>query len=636
MAEQTGVHVEVTGDAHQLIAQLEAAQRELYDTGTAGKKTQETLRGVGKGLGGTAAASKRTAKSFGGLNNTVRNASFQFSDMAVMLQGGMGVARTFATQLPQLLGGMGVLGAAIGAVVAIGFPLASMFAENDKAADALLSTFGVLEPMMRAIADGMKQFAEIAIDGINLIINNLDRIAITAGVAAAAFGGPLVASFIAAKVAAFGLRGALEGVKVALIKTGIGALVVIAGELVYQIFRAASALGGLGNMFKAFYIIVRESLKRSSLAFEYLMVNSEYVFAEIQKAAAIAADFLKRKLIDAFNVVIRNAKGMASALSFVFSSIAQRTVPSIQGIQDAFNQALNASHQYGKGTASALEEIDNRIEYLSGRSVKLGNMLIAPIQALKDLRAEIAKMKDKDFDIRDLFTGGKGDEDEDGDAKKELERLKERLASRIEILKDAMNRETLTELELLAIKLQKRQELIDEAHKNEVISEQQKNELIAQAKESHKEDMDDIERKARDKELGYIANAFGAIARFTETHFKKMGKIVKIAGAAEALVNAWRAFAQVLANGSLPWYAKIPAALGVLSAGLGAVSAITSGSKSSSAATSGAAAQPAAPVVSRDVAISVAGGDMFSRDQVIGLINSINEAVEDGARVRLA
>jgi hypothetical protein len=74
-----------------------------------------------------------------------------------MLQGGMGVARTFATQLPQLLGGMGVLGAAIGAVVAIGFPMASMFAENDKAADALLGTFGILEPMMRAIADGMKQ-----------------------------------------------------------------------------------------------------------------------------------------------------------------------------------------------------------------------------------------------------------------------------------------------------------------------------------------------------------------------------------------------------------------------------------------------------------------------------------------------
>lgn len=636
MAERTGVHVNLTGDATQLNASLESAQKELHETGAAGKNAQSALRGVGKGMAGTAAASKRTAKSFGGLNNTVRNASFQFADMAVMLQGGMGVARTFATQLPQLLGGMGVLGAAIGAVVAIGFPLASMFAENDKAADALLSTFGVLEPMMRAIADGMKQFAEIAIDGINLIINNLDRIVITAGVAAAAFAGPMVASFIAAKVATLSLAGAFTFLKGAIIRTGIGAIVVLIGEAVFQVLRAAKAMGGWGNAFRQFYKIVKEVMNRSSLAFEYLMVNSELVFAEIQKAAAIAADFLKRKLIDAFNVVIRNAKGMASALSFVFSSIAQRTVPSIQGIQDAFNQALNASHQYGKGTASALEEIDNRIEYLSGRSVKLGNMLIAPIQALKDLRAEIAKMKDEDINVRNIFGGGKGDDDDDGDPKKELERLKERLASRIDILKDAMNRETLTELELLAIKLQKRQELIDEAHKNEVISEQQKNELIAQAKESHEDDMRDIRNRAKDKELGQIASAFGAIASFTSNHFKRLGKIIKVASAAEALVNAWTAFSQVLRDPTLPWFAKLPAALGVLSAGLGAVNAITSGSKSSSAATSGAAAQPAAPVVSRDVAISVAGGDMFSRDQVIGLINSINEAVEDGARVRLA
>ncbi len=635
MAERTGVHVNLTGDATQLNASLESAQKELHETGAAGKSAQSALRNVGKGLGGTSAASKRTAKSFRGLNNTVRNASFQFADMAVMLQGGMGVARTFATQLPQLLGGMGVLGAAIGAVVAIGFPMASMFAENDRAADALLGTFGILEPMMRAIADGMRQFAEIAIDGINLIINNLDRIVITAGVAAAAFGGPMVASFIAAKVAAFGLVGALTAIKTALIKTGIGALVVIAGELVYQIFRAVSALGGLGNMFKAFYFTVRESLSRSGVAFNYLMVNAEYVFVWIQRSVAIAADFITRKFVDAFNVVVRNAQGFGGAISAIFNAISQGTRPSVEDIKNAFNQALNSSHQFASGAALVLDDLNRQLDSLVSRSNRLGLALFAPIQALKDLRAEIAKTKKADRDVRDIFKGGK-DEDEDEDAQKELEALKEKLASKIEILKDAMNRETLTEVELLAIKLKKRQELIDEAHKNEVISEQQKNELLAQSKESHKKDMDEIERKARDKELGQIANAFGAIARFTETHFKKMGRIVRIAGAAEALVNSWRAFAQVLANGSLPWFAKIPAALTVLSAGIGAVNAITSGSKSSSAATSSAATEPAAPVVSRDVAISVAGGDMFSRDQIIDLINSINEAVEDGARVRLA
>jgi len=34
--------------------------------------------------------------------------------------------------------------------------------------------------------------------------------------------------------------------------------------------------------------------------------------------------------------------------------------------------------------------------------------------------------------------------------------------------------------------------------------------------------------------------------------------------------------------------------------------------------------------------INLSGGDMFSRDQVVSLINSINEAMEDGARLRIA
>ncbi len=48
-----------------------------------------------------------------------------------------------------------------------------------------------------------------------------------------------------------------------------------------------------------------------------------------------------------------------------------------------------------------------------------------------------------------------------------------------------------------------------------------------------------------------------------------------------------------------------------------------------------AANSTAAPQVSRNVAIQLTGGNMFSRDQVIELINGINEAVEDGAIVRL-
>ena len=63
---------------------------------------------------------------------------------------------------------------------------------------------------------------------------------------------------------------------------------------------------------------------------------------------------------------------------------------------------------------------------------------------------------------------------------------------------------------------------------------------------------------------------------------EKMMQISKVFASVEALINAYRAYNQVLADPSLPWYAKIPAAVSVLSAGLKTVQSIKSASTGSS------------------------------------------------------
>lgn len=119
----------------------------------------------------------------------------------------------------------------------------------------------------------------------------------------------------------------------------------------------------------------------------------------------------------------------------------------------------------------------------------------------------------------------------------------------------------------------------------------------------------------------------------------EMLEISKKFAAAEALVNAWQAYAQALADPNINTFGKIAAAAGVLAAGLGAVSSIQNaqpgGTTSGGSAATAAPTAAAAPSTSSAVAIQLTGGDMFSRDQVVDLINAINEAVEDGATVRL-
>jgi len=85
---------------------------------------------------------------------------------------------------------------------------------------------------------------------ITAVVENIDVIAYSAGIAAAVFAGPYVVAMGAAAIASFSLSGALAILKTALISTGIGALVVGAGFLVAMFGRLVGAAGGFGEAMK--------------------------------------------------------------------------------------------------------------------------------------------------------------------------------------------------------------------------------------------------------------------------------------------------------------------------------------------------------------------------------------------------
>jgi len=64
-----------------------------------------------------------TSQAATGLGGNARNVAFQVQDMAVQIAGGTNAFVAMGQQIPQLLGGFGVMGAVIGAVAAIAIPL---------------------------------------------------------------------------------------------------------------------------------------------------------------------------------------------------------------------------------------------------------------------------------------------------------------------------------------------------------------------------------------------------------------------------------------------------------------------------------------------------------------------------------
>jgi hypothetical protein len=96
------------------------------------------------------AGAKGTGRAARGMGGGIQNAAYQIGDFAVQVGAGTSASMALGQQLPQLLGGFGVLGAVLGAVVAVGVPLASSFLKSGDAAGDLEDA---VSDLMSAVSD---------------------------------------------------------------------------------------------------------------------------------------------------------------------------------------------------------------------------------------------------------------------------------------------------------------------------------------------------------------------------------------------------------------------------------------------------------------------------------------------------
>jgi len=238
----------------------------------------------------------------------------------------------------------------------------------------------------------------------------------------------------------------------------------------------------------------------------------------------------------------------------------------------------------------------------------------------------------------------------------------ERLDRSIKQLQERLNRETSTEMELLAERFQKRMDLINEAQEKERIGDAEANELKLLAEQAFFNSKNEIFRKyvqdaiqiaqeeadrlaSIDEQKKQARKSFlSSMLALTSGSSKKLFNIVKAASIANAVVEGYESAVSAYSKGMKvggPPVAALFAATSLARTGalIKSISSTSFGGGGGGAGGGGGGAggaAEAAPTVSRNVAIQLSGGDVFSRDQVVGLINQINEAVEDGAVVRLA
>lgn len=510
-----------------------------------------------------------------GLQRGIQNAAFQMGDFAVQVGAGTAASRALALQLPQLLGGFGVLGAVLGATVAIAFPLrTAMQGLADDSRD-LSEVFGTLQPVAEALSRAFTSMREAAVGAAELLINNIDRLLVIGATAATFFAGRWVAAFVAARVATLSLSGALLVLRNTLIRTGFGILIVGAGELVFQFTRLAKAAGTVAEAIGALKDVAAE------------------VFERVQILASAAADYLGGQFLRMQAFFVNAISNMAAAASDFFRGLADglQGVPGMEGMAGNFaNVAGNIGRVAGSINQSA-HEIYGRAQDALGRAGAGFDAASGPLESITRIRDMLRGMKEERITLPDILGVG-GEDGEGGGAGGGS----------------------------------------GEKSLDEKLSEQEKR------VSDHFERIKALTQGSLSDKLGAWGNYFDNLTALTQSKNEKLLRIGKAFAAAQALLDAWQAHNQVLADPTLPWFAKLASAANVLAAGIGAVNAIRSVSEGGGSAAgaagggagsaSGGTATAAAPL---DVYVhGIEPGQLYTGEMVASLFDQMQK--EAGAR----
>lgn len=497
---------------------LTRARQDVRDLGAEARRTSGSVENFSRRMASNTTRSRNMSLG-------VRNAAFQFQDLAVQIGSGQRASVALAQQLPQLLSGFGTLGAVLGVVVGVALPLRT--AMQGLAADGqdVTKVFGTLQPVAQSVASAMETMKTAAVQFGELVVNNIDRILVIGATAATFFAGKWVAGMVAARIATFSFSASLVAMRTALIRTGIGVAIVAVGELAYQFTRLVGAVGGVGQAFAELGSIAVEIWQRIG--------RGASLLGEMVGGAAMA---IQGEFMGAF-------ASIAEAFATLMETITG-------GLNSVFGTSLSAP---GRGAATSLRA---QSDYLSegGRAImssaggSLSSMMDEPIAGVERLREIFAKMKEDKLTFADIMGVGSGDE-EDGGGKgntpaDKMEEQEKRIKAVMDRLR-ALTKGTLSD------------------------------------------------------KLGAWGDYFSNLVSMTGSNNQRLLSIGKAFAAGQALIDAWSAHNATLKDRNLPWWMRIPAALQVLGAGIGAVNAIKSvgmgGSGGGAGGGAGSTAAAAAP-----------------------------------------
>jgi hypothetical protein len=373
---------------------------------------------------------------------------------------------------------------------------------------------------------------------------------------------------------------------------------------------AATFEYALGNLYMALM-----QTERTDLADKIGEIATSVQDARIAfDAGLISATEFERKMGEASaeaQIVMANIQGIDGIdLSNVMGKIAGM----LELLKRTASAALSVRTALASGPATAMAGAG-----ASGAgTVNLG---LGPISSPRPKEAP----QTVDFGLPDI-SGGSSGGGSGNSLTDELARMQEQFAS---------------ESELLDIQYQERLTKLEEFRNAKMLSEQQFNEMEAKVKEDHERRLADIEQQRRNERLDAFASAFGDMASLMQSGNEKLFKIGQAFAIAEATIDGIKAATAAWRKGMEiggPGLAAAFTAASLVKTGSMIAQIASQTSRGGGSKTSGASGGASAPTAQQNAGtymnFQFTGG--WASQEAMGrfMVDSINEAVKNGATIK--
>ena len=231
-------------------------------------------------------------------------------------------------------------------------------------------------PALQAVADALAAVSKVTGplgQALKLLFDNIGRLAAIAAAFAAFIAGRFVAGLLLATFTVKGLATALVFLRGALIRAGIGALVVAAGELIYQFGRLVQSTGSFGAAMKLLGDVAREVWGRMGLYVDLFKARTALAWLGIQAVVADALQASVAALVAFANGAVNTFEGSFKAIVAIWgllpAAMGDLAIQAANALIAGVEAMLNASV---RGMNRLLETLNRGFEALgSDRRVTL-------------------------------------------------------------------------------------------------------------------------------------------------------------------------------------------------------------------------------------------------------------------------